>query len=257
MNTAKQIRSAIAQVFELRQLSRSDPSIAAATRAVKRFQSRRFSMTYQDLLISGRFKPAAEFFLTELYGDRNYERRDTQFGRIAGAIQKLLPESTQGTAVALAQLHLKTEYFDHSMGLKLATDNIQAEPTLDQYVAAWRLVGQRADRQEQLSLVLDLGQKLAGQIHVPGLQTLLHAMRIPAAAAGLAETQKFLQSGFDAFRALERQDSGATEFLSHIRQRETDVIKALFDGDPREWQNAIDPSTRSGRSTQQINVGTK
>ena len=82
-------------------------------------------MTYQDLLISGRFKPAAEFFLTELYGDRNYERRDTQFGRIAGAIQKLLPESTQGTAVALAQLHLKTEYFDHSMGLKLATDNIQ------------------------------------------------------------------------------------------------------------------------------------
>jgi hypothetical protein len=214
-------------------------------------------MTYQDLLLSSRFKPAAEFFLTELYGDRDFDRRDAQFGRIAGAIQKLLPESTQGTAVALSQLHLKTEYLDHSMGLQLAASNTQDQPTLDQYVAAWRLVGQRADRQEQLSLVLDLGEKLAGQIHVPGLQTLLHAMRIPAAAAGLVETQRFLQSGFDAFRALERRDIGATEFLSHIRQRETEVIKALFDGDPREWQNAIDPSTRSGRRTQQINVGTR
>jgi hypothetical protein len=231
VNSAEQIRNAISQVFDLRVQSRSDASLATAIRAVKRFQARRFSVTYRDLLSSTRFKMAAGFFMSELYGDRDFERRDAQFARIAGALQRLLPASTQATAVTLAQLHFQTERLDHLMGIAMASNSVVEEVNTSQYVASWRLVGRRNDRLEQLNLVLSLGRDLAQQIHVPGLRTLLHAMRLPAAAAGLMETQRFLQTGFDAFQTLEHHDPGAAEFLSHIDQRESRIIEALFDRD--------------------------
>ena len=49
-------------------------------------------------------------------------------------------------------------------------------------------------------------------------------MRGPAQAAGLAELQKFLESGFDAFGAMR----GADAFLGTVAQRERALAAALF-----------------------------
>jgi ABC-type protease/lipase transport system fused ATPase/permease subunit len=50
-------------------------------------------------------------------------------------------------------------------------------------------------------------------------------MRGPAKAAGLAELQRFLESGFDTFKAM----GGAREFLSNIGTRERGLARALFE----------------------------
>ena len=49
-------------------------------------------------------------------------------------------------------------------------------------------------------------------------------MRKPARAAGLGELQRFLEAGFDTFKAMR----GATEFLSLINERETLLVSTLF-----------------------------
>ena len=50
-------------------------------------------------------------------------------------------------------------------------------------------------------------------------------MRGPARSAGLASLQRFLERGFDAFRAM----NGAAQFLATIGARERALAAALFD----------------------------
>ena len=56
-------------------------------------------------------------------------------------------------------------------------------------------------------------------------------MRGPAKAAGLAELQRFLEAGFDTFRAMR----GAREFLATIGERERTLAKALFESPLDAW----------------------
>jgi hypothetical protein len=49
-------------------------------------------------------------------------------------------------------------------------------------------------------------------------------MRGPARAAGLSELQRFLESGFDIFRAM----NGAQEFIAIVGARERALAAALF-----------------------------
>ena len=53
----------------------------------------------------------------------------------------------------------------------------------------------------------------------------LRMMRGPARAAGLGELQRFLESGFDTFKAMH----GARDFLAAIGARERALAQALFD----------------------------
>jgi hypothetical protein len=232
METARRIRAAVDSVSLLRQTSAASPGIASSIGRIKRFQSRRFSGTYADLLGSSRFGPAALFFLEELYSDSDFAQRDAQFARIAGAIEKFFPKQVAQTAVALAELHALTEELDHAMGAVLPsfdTDRADASPA--QYLAAWRQVNRRADREAQLRVVLGIGHELARLTRTPGIRLLLKMMRAPANAANLGALQNFLEAGFDTFAALARRGGGVDEFLAIIEERETDLIAAMFDAE--------------------------
>jgi hypothetical protein len=62
---------------------------------------------------------------------------------------------------------------------------------------------------------------------------MLHLMRAPAEAAGLAHLHFFLQRGFDAFKAM----GPAGEFLETIAARETQLMDRLFAGDPQPFRD--------------------
>jgi hypothetical protein len=231
MEAARKIRSAVAEVELLRQALEASPALRDALAQVKRVQSRRFAGTYADLLAGGPYAAAAQFFLVELYSDKDYAERDAQFARIAGAIEKLFPRQVAATAVALAQLHALTEELDQAMGLAwLAQVDGEASDS-SRYVAAWREVGRRSDREDQLRVVLGIGQEMARLTRTAGLRMMLKMMRGPAAAAGLGALQRFLEFGFDTFAAMARRTGAVEEFLEIIRMRESALMAMLFDAD--------------------------
>jgi hypothetical protein len=231
MEAARKIRSAVAEVELLRQALEASPALRDALAQVKRVQSRRFAGTYADLLAGGPYAAAAQFFLVELYSDKDYAERDAQFARIAGAIEKLFPRQVAATAVALAQLHALTEELDQAMALAwLAQVDGEASDS-SRYVAAWREVGRRADREDQLRVVLGIGQEMARLTRTAGLRMMLKMMRGPAAAAGLGALQRFLEFGFDTFAAMARRTGAVEEFLEIIRMRESALMAMLFDAD--------------------------
>ena len=230
MDAAQTIRDCIADVTALRLHRTGDPALGAAVGSVKSLQARRFRGTYADLMGSPAFEPAARFFLEELYSDTDYTDRDLQFGRIAGTLQTMFPQPVVTTAVALAVLHAQTEELDQDMGRAWLA---HADATNDaaRYTAAWRTVGQRHARQEQLQRVLAMGADLARLTRTPGLRMMLRMMRGPAHAAGMGALQKFLEAGFDTFGQLARQRGGVEQFLTTIEARERALMDELFDAE--------------------------
>jgi hypothetical protein len=228
-NHASTIRTALAAVERLRQECLAEPALAAAVGQIKALQARRFAGTYADLLQDRTYQPAARFFLEELYSDTDYSARDAQFARIAGALQKFFPAAVVATATALAQLHALTEELDHAVGAAWL-----AHPELapaQRYLTAWQSVGRRADRDKQLNDVLQIGRELELLTRMAGLRLMLKMMRGAAQAAGMGSLQKFLESGFDTFAAMGKQNNGTAFFLSTVASRESDLIARLFDSD--------------------------
>lgn len=221
------IRESVARVACLRDTAAGTQGLTHAVSEVKRFQARRFSATYADLLKATQYQAAARFFLEELYSERNYAERDAQFARIAGALERLFPKQVVQTAVSLAQLHGLTEALDLALAQHwLAHAGLADVP---RYVAAWRAVGRRPERMAQLATVLTVGQELDRLTRTPGLRLMLKMMRKPAHVAGLGALQQFLERGFDNFAAMGRQGGGARFFMDTVQVRETRLFDLLFD----------------------------
>lgn len=228
MDAAESIRNAVLCVSELQARSRATPQILQATKEVKAFQALRFEKTYADFLDSTEYSAAAQFFLNELYSDKDYSLRDEQFARIAGALQTLFPAQVISTAVAMANLHRLTEELDHQMALVwLETLHDPSIDNIGRYVICWQRVGRRIDRLSQLRVVIEVGNELDRLTRLPGLRFMLKLMRRPAGAAGLDSLQKFLEAGFDTFAGLAGKGTHARLFLDTIHARELQWIEQL------------------------------
>jgi hypothetical protein len=230
MDQAQLVRGAIAQVFELRASAAADSQLTYALCLTKRLQSERFRDSYSELLSSSVFAAAALFFLEELYGDKDYSERDMQFARIAKGLASMMPASVVDATVSLAQLHALTEELDHALARRwLEFGSTDSMPNVQGYVHAWRALGRREDRQQQLDTVLALGLRLAKLTRKPGIATTLKLMRRPAAVAGLGSLQEFLEKGFGIFKDLSRTESHISVFLQAIQSKESAWIRDMYD----------------------------
>ncbi len=203
-----------------RERRRQSPELHARVQAIKDYQQRRFAATYDDLLANPRYRPAARFFLDELYGPEDFSQRDAQFARVVPALVRIFPNDIVATVATLTTLHSLSESLDSEMGEHIASIDMNAK----RYTDAWQATARNADRKSQIDLMLSVGSSLDKLTRKPLVRASLLMMRGPARAAGLGQLQTLLETGFEAFRSMK----GAQEFLDIVRQRETDLCAALF-----------------------------
>jgi hypothetical protein len=202
----------------------SDAGLAARTSALKSYQHRRFEMSYRDLLEHPRYAAASRFFLQEIYGPSDFTCRDEQFARIVPALLRLFPKSVVVTVEALLELHALSEQLDTRMARCLTVATIDSIA----YARAWQICSNAPGREQQIRLILEVGQSLDQLTRNPVLSQGLRLMRGPAHLAGMAALQAFLESGFDAFRHMQ----GASEFLDEVGRRERELAALLFSTSP-------------------------
>jgi hypothetical protein len=205
---------------ELRGPMKRQADFFADVNRVKQWQHRRLRHTYKDLSVDHRFAPATAFFLDELYGEKDTAPRDSDLLRMYPTIKRLLPKfafETMGNALALDVL---SEEFDQALARQIRGTEINNAV----YCEAFRAVGRKADRLQQVALMLDVGQGLDVVVKKPLIYSTLKMLRRPSKLAGLAEMQQFLEAGFSSFRHMK----GATPFLHIIAERETALIEAIF-----------------------------
>ena len=235
-NAAVEILAHLATVDLERRQREGVPGLGAKVAAVKAFQQRRFEKTYADLLGSPRYGAAARFFLDELYGPGDFTQRDAQFARVVPALVRLFPQEIVETVAALGALHALSEQLDTSLAAQLQTSVLDGPA----YVRAWQAAGRVEDRDQQISLTLDVAERLDRLTQRMLVRNSLRLMRAPARAAGLSDLQRFLESGFESFRAMR----GAQEFISTVRSRERVHASQLFctsltDSDAKALQDLL------------------
>jgi hypothetical protein len=217
----ERLASGLERVIGLRRTLHADPVVNERWLAVKKWQSDRLARTYPDLLASTRYRPACEFFLDDLYGAKDFEARDDEALRVVPKLARMLPERAVETMALAVELDETSESLDARVARAIRLP-IDAE----RYARAYRETGTIEERTLQIETVDRIGRTLEKLARIPLLSGMLHMMRAPAEAAGFGHLHHFLQSGFDAFKAM----GSAAEFLRVIRNRETLLMQSLFAG---------------------------
>lgn len=220
--TQKKLTDALGRVIALRARLGADPERGARWLTLKRWQSQRLRRTYTDLLASERYREPCEFFLDELYGARDFAKRDEEVQKVVPKLAAYLPARAIETLLLAVELDELSETLDEGVA-----DRLQTPVTAERYAAAYVQVGSRADRERQIMLVANIGRALDKLARVPMLAPMLAMMKGPAEAWGYAELHHFLNRGFHAFAGMR----GAQEFLATIERRERVINTRLWAGE--------------------------
>ncbi|MGV8943944.1 FFLEELY motif protein [Thermomonas sp.] len=192
------------------------------------WQTQRLERSFARFLQDPARRPAASFFLSDVYGDRDFTQRDADIAKVMPMMQRLLPSALLATVTDGIELGALT----HALDLRMAQALQRLAPrrrSLDEalYAQAYRDVGLPRLRARQIGLIDHVGQGLAAACRMPGVSMLLKLSRVPAKAAGLGELQVFLERGFAAFAGLD----DAQAFLTDIRHHEAEAMERLFAGE--------------------------
>ena len=208
--------------------------LAPEVALLRRFQSQRLARTHADLLASPRFGLAAQFFLSDVYGPRDFSQRDADMQRFYDGVRKVLPERAVAVLADVVNLSALTNELDdrliHALVDELGvTDTI----TLEQYAAAYRICDNYDERLRQIQLIEEIGRGIDRMIKIPFIAIALRLAHAPAVLAGWGELQEYLEHGFSAFKHMK----GADDFMKAIIGRETRILDAIFANEPEPFGN--------------------
>jgi hypothetical protein len=224
-----ELRRHLARAKGLRAAANADPRMAQDRLRLRAWQAERLAATYRDLLDSDRYHAAARFFLTDLYGPKDFSERDHEIERILPTLSATLPAAGIRTIALAIEVDALSEELDAAMVAELRRTRAMAKITGKAYAEAYRRCGRRDHRELQLRLIGEIGDALAALVRKPLVHAALRLMRGPAKLAGLAELHAFLEDGYDAFHKM----GDPAEFLETIATREEIILRQLFDGAPR------------------------
>ena len=227
-----QLRHHLGRAKALRAAANTDPRDAEDRLNLRGWQSERLAATYRDLLDSERYHDAARFFLTDLYGPKDFSERDHEVERILPTLSATLPASGIRTIALAIEVDALSEELDAAMVAELSRAHAMAKITGKAYAEAYRHCGKRAQRELQLKLIGEIGESLAALVRKPLVHAGLRLMRAPAKLAGLAELHMFLEDGYHAFHKM----GDPTEFLDTIATRERLILEQLYDGAARPFE---------------------
>lgn len=196
---------------------------------LRAWQAARLEDSFRRFLRDPARRPAARFFLDDVYNDADFSRRDADIARVMPMMQALLPRQMLETLADAIELGAFTQGLD----LRVAEALERMAPrrrSLDAalYARAYTAVTTPQERSHQIDLIARVGHGLGRALRTTGVGTLLKLARGPARAAGLGELQGFLERGVQAFSCIGDVDG----FIDEIEHEERTVSARLFDDDP-------------------------
>ena len=193
---------------------------------LQRWQQKRLARTFDDLIQQDAYRPAVNFFLTELYGGLDFRERDLEMSKVMPVMRRFLPDKVLYIMSEAFELQAVSLEFDMEMaGYMDRLDNPDLD--MDRYCEVYRACSDKPGRERQVLMIRKLGNDLDRLVNKPLVNTLVRLLRGPAHAAGFGKLQEFLESGLGSFRALR----DVQFFNEAIYQREWNSMQNLFAGE--------------------------
>ncbi|MFO1433847.1 MAG: hypothetical protein U1F76_27745 [Candidatus Competibacteraceae bacterium] len=213
-------------------LEQGDQGLTPAMRLLKRWQSERLARTHADLLAKPRYRLAGDYFLSEIYGDKDFSRRDHDLERAYPIIIRTMPTGVLHTVAMAVELNALSWELDTQL-LQVLQEEFGFTDSLDEatYASAYRECDNYDRRLHQVELIRILGQDLSQAVRNPFIYATLLLARGPAYLAGFGVLHDFIESGFRAFRHL----GDPKEFLTTITSRERHILDRIYAAHPRPF----------------------
>ena len=193
---------------------------------LQRWQQKRLARTFDDLIQQDAYRPAVNFFLTELYGGLDFRERDLEMSKVMPVMRRFLPDKVLYIMSEAFELQAVSLEFDMEMARYMdRLDNPDLD--MDRYCEVYRACSDKPGRERQVLMIRKLGNDLDRLVNKPLVNTLVRLLRGPAHAAGFGKLQEFLESGLGSFRALR----DVQFFNEAIYQREWNSMQNLFAGE--------------------------
>mgnify|MGYP001826473978 FL=1 len=197
---------------------------------LQHWQRRRIARSFDDLIRQPGYRPAVEFFLSEIYGGLHFRERDQDMSKVMPVMKRFLPDQTLLTMSEAFELQAISLEFDMDMAEYMAQQQI-GSLDMPRYCEVYRARDDKQGRELQILLIRKLGYDLEKLVRWPLVNYLVRLLRGPAHAAGFGGLQEFLESGLVSFRALEDPEY----FIETIYEREWDSMERLFGGEEKPF----------------------
>jgi hypothetical protein len=222
---AERLYRMLARNHELAEHIDGDEFPLASLLALQQFQQERIAQSYSDLMEDPGYRPAVDFFLTELYGGLDFRERDQDMSKVMPLMTHFLNDRTLSTMSEAFELQAISLEFDIAMAGNLNERGVR-NLDMPQYCETYRAVDDRPGRERQILLIRELGHDLKRLVRKPFVNMLVRLLRGPAHAAGFGKLQEFLEHGLESFRALD----DVPYFVETIYQREWRAMEGMFTG---------------------------
>lgn len=225
------LRELLERSRELRNAQITPEGLSPSQQLLAEWQADRLARTYADLQREPRYQPAIEFFLTDLYGPRDFSQRDHDVERVYPLMARVLSEHAIHSIALAMELHALSQDFDARMA-RILTEELGVTDQLDPdtYAEAFRRCNDFPLRRRQIELVGNVGRVLEEVVRKPVIYAAVRVAHRPAHAMGFGELQDFVERGFRAFRHMD----GATYFVNTVLERETRLLEQIVAGEPAE-----------------------
>ena len=166
----------IAEARDLRLAAAADPVIERRRANLRAWQAARLARTHADLLASERYGEAAAFFLSDLYGPKDFGERDSELERILPLMTTILPVSGLRTLLLAIEVDALSERLDAAMVGVLGARLDAPDLSDNAYASAYREVGDRPGRETQIRLIGETGEALDAFAQKPFVRMTLKMM---------------------------------------------------------------------------------
>ena len=213
-------------------LEQGDHGLTPAMRLLKRWQSERLARTHAELLAKPRYRLAGDYFLSDIYGDKDFSRRDHDLERAYPIIVRTMPTGVLHTVAMAVELNALSWELDTEL-LRVLQEEFGFTDSLDEetYASAYRECDNYDRRCHQIELIQILGHDLSKAVRNPFIYAALLLARGPAYLAGFGALHDFIESGFRAFRHM----GDPSEFLETITGRERQILDRIYGAHPQPF----------------------
>lgn len=192
--------------------------------ALQIFQSNRLRRDYRDLSEIEQYEPVGEFFFGEMYGPRDYSRRDADARRLQNLLHILPGVHLRDVEQVLSLLDL-TNRLDEGLARLMLDSGVHTdfdEATYDHY---YRVADNYDQRLEQLELVRGSLYNVfrLSRYHLLGVA--LHRSGMLARLAGFEVGHEFLRKAYDALQGVSSIDLFAETIYSRELARLNDIYE--------------------------------
>jgi hypothetical protein len=209
-----------------------DPNLAS----LRSWQSNRLAGTYQDFLSDPDYQQACTFFLTDIYGPKDFTQRDFDFDRLYSILSRFIPEHMLRLLAEAIALNRMSMHLDEKLLHAILSRWAETAVITPEMVAeAYRLCNNYDERLHQIEQLVRIMDEAIEGAKYPLVGPTLRFAKGPAVRLGWQELYNFLDRAYKAFRPMR----GPQRFTQAIYVRELAILNQIFEGRPDPFQVSI------------------